>query len=135
MREGKLGWVSAKNVREGDYVAFAYNTGHRGRDEYTLLKLMIKLGITDVMVELDEEYFNEKVAPIVRERISTSTKYKYLRRRVLPPLYLLQEWGLDDYEAHVKSLYRQRAGSKPIPNFKLDERFWYVFGLVLGDGT
>lgn len=134
MRDGKLGWVSAKNVREGDYVAFAYNTGHRGRDEYTLLKLLIKLGITDVMVELDEEYFSEKVAPIIRERISTSTKYKYLRRRVLP-LYLLQEWGFDDYEAHVKSLYRQRAGSKPISNFKLDERFWYVFGLVLGDGT
>ncbi|ASJ03099.1 reverse gyrase [Thermococcus profundus] len=134
MRDGKLGWVSAKNIREGDYVAFAYNTGHRGREEYTLLNLLIKLGITDVMVEVDEEYFNEKVAPIIKERIPTSTKYKYLRRYVLP-LHLLQEWRIDDYETHVKSLYRQRAGSKPIPNFKLDERFWYVFGLVLGDGT
>lgn len=134
MRNGKLGWVSAKNIRAGDYVAFAYNTGHPGKDEYTLLKLLIKLGITDVMVEFEKEYFNSTLAPLVKDRVRTSTKYKYLRKRVLP-LYLLQEWGVNDYEPHVKSLYRQRSGSKPIPNFKLDERFWYLFGLVLGDGT
>ena len=133
MRDGKLGWVSAKNVQPGDYLAFAYNTGHPGRGEYTLLSLLVKLRITDVMVELDGEYF-EKLAPLIKERIKTSTKYKYLRNHVLP-LHLLMEWGVKDYEPHVISLYRQRAGTKRIPNFKLNDKFWYVFGLILGDGT
>ncbi|NJE01791.1 reverse gyrase [Thermococcus sp. JdF3] len=134
LRDGKLGWVSAKNVRPGDYVAFAYNTGHGGSREYTLLGLLIELGITDVMVELEEGYFDSRVAPLVRDRVKTSTRYKYLRNRVVP-LEKLLEWKVEDFEPHVVSLYRQRAGSKRIPNFMLDENFWYVFGLVLGDGT
>jgi len=134
IRDGKLGWVSAKNIRPNDYVAFAYNTGHGGNREYTILEMLIKLGITDVMVELDEEYFDSKIASLIKERITTSTKYKYLRNRVVP-LKKLLEWDIKDFEPHIVSLYRQRARSKGIPNFKLDENFWYVFGLVLGDGT
>ncbi|WP_456421893.1 reverse gyrase [Thermococcus sp.] len=134
MRDGKIGWVSTKNIKPGDYVAFAYNTGHSGNREYTLVGMLVELGITDVMVELEEEYFTSKIAPLVRERIKTSTKYKYLRNHVVP-LRRLLEWGVRNFEGHVVSLYRQRAGSKRIPNFNLDENFWYVFGLVLGDGT
>ncbi|MDV3103211.1 reverse gyrase [Thermococcus waiotapuensis] len=133
IRDGKLGWVSAKNIRPGDYVAFAYNTGHPGKKKYSLLRVLIELGITDVMVELDRDYFDSTIAPIVKAKVRTSTKYKYLRNKVAP-LKKLLEWGVKDFEHHVKSLYRQRAGSKRIPNFELDEKFWYVFGLVLGDG-
>ncbi|AJC70975.1 reverse gyrase [Thermococcus guaymasensis DSM 11113] len=134
LRDGKLGWVSTKNIKPGDYIAFAYNTGHKGTREYTLLEMLVELGITDVIVELKREYFDSKIAPLVRERIKTSTKYKYLRNHVIP-LAKLVEWEIKDYEPHVVSIYRQRAESKRIPNFKLDENFWYVFGLVLGDGT
>jgi reverse gyrase len=84
LRDGKLGWVSAKNIRPGDYVAFAYNTGHGGSRKYTLLGLLIELGIPDVMVELEEGYFDSRVAPLVRDRVKTSTRYKYLRNRVVP---------------------------------------------------
>lgn len=134
IRNGKLGWVSAKNIKPGDYIAFAYNTGHAGNREYTLLGMLVELGITDVMVEFNEKYFNSKIAPLIKERIKTSTKYKYLRNHVVP-LEKLLEWEVSDFEDYVVSLYRQRAGSKRIPNFTLDENFWYVFGLVLGDGT
>ncbi|WP_297499409.1 reverse gyrase, partial [Thermococcus sp.] len=48
IRDGKLGWISAKNIRLGDYVAFAYNTGHLGRKRYSLLQMLVELGITDV---------------------------------------------------------------------------------------
>ncbi len=93
IRDGKLGWVSAKNIKPGDYVAFAYNTGgHPGKEEYTLLRMLVELKITDVMVELEKEYFDSKIAPLIRERIKTSTKYKYLRNRVVP-LKKLLEWG------------------------------------------
>lgn len=136
MRNGKIGWVSAKNIKPGDYVAFVYNSGHKGRKNYTLLELLIELGIFDVMVGFDKSYFDLRILPMIKERITKKTKYKYIRNRVVP-LKKLVEWKIDinDYEPHVKFLYRQRASSKKIPNFKLDEKFWYLFGLVLGRGS
>jgi reverse gyrase len=134
-RDGKFGWVSAKNVKEGDYVAVAYNLNVR-REKPNLLELLAKLGITDVCVVFkeDSKTFEELRSKI--KEIKTSTKYKYLRNRTIPLKYLV-EWGVDlkRIASDVESLYRQRGYVKRIPLFELDEKFWYFVGLVMGDGS
>ncbi|BAA29893.1 reverse gyrase [Pyrococcus horikoshii] len=88
MRDGKIGWVSAKNIREGDYVAFIYNLGHRGGKKYTLPQLLKELGISEYENSSSQELNNRE----------------------------------------------QEMDSKQI-SIELDERFWYIFGVILGKGT
>ncbi len=135
-RDGKFGWVSAKNIRVGDYVAVAFNVNVERKNDLSLLKLLAELGITDVCVEFKE---NSKLFEKLKEKIvgiGTSTKYKYLRNRVIPLRYLI-EWNvnLQEVEREAKAIYRQRPSAKKIPIFKLNADFWYLVGLVMGDGT
>ncbi|WP_457549784.1 reverse gyrase, partial [Archaeoglobus sp.] len=134
-RDGKFGWVSAKNIRSGDYVAVPFNIKVE-RKKISLLELLAKLGIIDVCVMFKE---NSKVFERLKEKIRdipTSTRYKYLKNRTIPLKYLLN-WNvnLKEIEKEVEWIYRQRASSKKIPLFELNEDFWYFVGLVMGDGT
>ena len=102
-------------VKEGDYVAVAYNLNVR-REKPNLLELLAKLGITDVCVVFkeDSKTFEELRSKI--KEIKTSTKYKYLRNRTIPLKYLV-EWGVDlkRIASDVESLYRQRGYVKRTP--------------------
>ncbi len=134
-RDGKFGWVSARNIKVGDYVAVVFNANIKRRD-LTLLELLTKLGITDVCVEFKE---NSKLFEELKDKIRsirTSTKYKYLKNRIIPLKYLV-EWGVDlrEVEKNVNTIYQQKASAKKIPIFELNENFWYFVGLVMGGGT
>lgn len=134
-RDGKFGWVSAKYLKEGDYVAVPFNV-KVGRREIGLLELLAKLGITDVCLVFKE---NSRVFEELKEKLKSlkvSTKYKYLKNRTIPLKYLI-DWNvnLKEIEREIKEMYKQKASAKKIPIFKLDERFWYFVGLVMGDGT
>jgi reverse gyrase len=140
-RDGKFGWVSAKNLNRGDYVAVPFGYRKTKEREIGLLELLLELDITDVTLQFKEcsKSFAKKVEPVIRKTVKSSVKYKYLRRRIVP-LKVLLEGGLAkdeilSLEKDIAAVYHQRASSKPIPLFKLDEKFWYFVGLVLGDGS
>lgn len=135
-RNGKFGWISAKYLEKGDHIAFIYNCSSINREEINLLELLTNLGITDVCIEFKE---SSKTFNKLREKIkllNVSTKYKYLKNKVIPLEYLLK-WNvnLKSIEKEVKAIYRQRTASKKIPLFRLNEGFWYFVGLVMSDGS
>jgi len=136
LRNGKFGWVSSKNLKEEDYLALIHNFKGIERRSFSLLELLEKLGITNVILEFEKSFFSNNLKNLVARKVKTSTKYKYLKNHALP-LYYLKKFGIDlkDAEKHVKSIYRQVARTKKIPYFKLDENFWYLAGFVLGDGS
>ncbi len=134
-RDGKFGWVSAKNIKSGDYVAVSFDTKVERR-KVNLLELLAMLGITDVCVKFKE---GSEVFERLRNRImklSTSTRYKYIKNRTVPLRYLV-EWGVDlkEIAKEVEEIYKQRASAKKMRMFELSEDFWYFVGLVMGDGS
>ncbi|XRO75887.1 reverse gyrase [Methanocaldococcus sp. 28A] len=136
LRDNQLKWVPAKDIKENDYIAMPFNY-KVDRKPISLLNLLKYLDITDVLIEFDENSrIFEKIEEFIRKNIKTSTKYKYLRNKRVPLKYLI-EWNfnLDEVEKEAKYIYKSVAGTKKIPLFKLDERFWYFVGLVLGDGS
>ncbi|WP_423792818.1 reverse gyrase [Methanocaldococcus indicus] len=135
LRDSQLRWIPAKDIKENDYIAMPFNYKVE-RKPISLLNLLKYLDITNVLIEFDENStIFEKIAEFIRNNIKTSTKYKYLRNRRVPLKYLI-EWNfnLNDVEKEAKYIYKSVAGTKKIPLFKLDEKFWYFAGLVLGDG-
>ncbi|EHP88819.1 reverse gyrase [Methanotorris formicicus] len=136
LRDSQLRWIPAKDIKENDYIAMPFNYKVE-RKPISLLNLLKYLGITDVLIEFDENStIFEKIAEFIRNDIKTSTKYKYLRNRRVPLKYLIEwDFDLDDVEKEAKYIYKSVAGTKKIPLFKLDEKFWYFAGLVLGDGS
>jgi len=135
-KNNKVQWVSAKYLQEGDYLAlaFKYREDNSGRD-ISLIELLAELGITNVLIKFDEEYFNSKILPILKE-YKASTKYKYIRNREAP-LSLLLKYNLDlkEISSHALHVRFQKSTAKPLRVFPLDEKFWYLVGLVLGDGS
>ncbi len=132
-RDGKFGWVSAKNVRSGDYVAVTFNTRVERKKAVNLLKLLAMLGIVDVCVKFkeDSEVF-EKIKDKIM-KLKTSTNYE--KNRTIP-LKCLLEWGVDleEIEKDVEFIYRRGMSTDRIRMFELNEDFWYFVGLVMGDG-
>ncbi|MCQ6253961.1 reverse gyrase [Methanocaldococcus sp.] len=136
LRDNQLRWISAKDIKENDYIAMPFNY-KVDRKPISLLNLLKYLDITDVLIEFDENSrIFEKIEEFIRKNIKTSTKYKYLRNKRVPLKYLIKwNFNLDEVEKEAKYIYKSVAGTKKIPLFKLDERFWYFVGLVLGDGS
>jgi reverse gyrase len=140
-RDGKFGWVSAKNLKKGDYLAVPFNYRNTEGRKLTLLDLLVELGITDVLLKFKDwsEVFLQKIAPIIRKSVKSSVKYKYLRKEIVP-LKLLLNNGFTNKELNellpeIEAVYPQKAGAKPMPTFELSADFWYFVGLVLGDGS
>ena len=134
-RDGKFGWVSAKNVRVGDYVAVAFNVNIK-RESLGLLELLAKLGILDICVEFKKD---SKLFEKLKKRVDgskASAKYKYMGSRAIPLKYL-DKWGIDlkAVEREATTISKQRSSAEKIPIFKLNSDFWYFVGLVMGGGT
>ncbi len=90
LRDGKIGWVSAKNIKVGDYIALVYNVNNIIKRRKLSLKdllniLKIEHSSNEKELELDEDFWylvghliacNEKDWTLTMERIKKFIIYK-----------------------------------------------------------
>ncbi|WP_087037941.1 DNA topoisomerase I [Thermococcus litoralis] len=148
-RDDKLMFVPAEELREDDQVVLLINRDKPPENEEppTLLDFLLESAVSMKDYIIYDREFGEIIKKRVKSaslkteilrkfRIKEPTYYKYLRGKIPVPLvkFLLQRGIISDSELRrTFKGFSYSTATTPIA-FEFSEDFWYLFGLVVGDG-
>jgi reverse gyrase len=128
----KIGWTKSENFNIGDYVLCSKHTRVKRPQSLSMLDLIKSFPpsvLNKIKVKIKDKEVTDRVLLKRKRNLKESTYYKYKRSAALPLAFVINEENIED---SIEYYLWSSAGSKP-EKFTI-ESFFYILGLILGDG-